>query len=65
MVQSILVTGATGTIGQEVVKALLKKDVQVKVGVRNTDKIKNQPWINQVEITTLDYDQPDIVGNLG
>ena len=61
MKQTILVTGVTGTVGQEVVKELLKKNVQLRVGVRDLGKIKNEPWRNQVEAIVIDYDQPETV----
>jgi uncharacterized protein YbjT (DUF2867 family) len=59
MKQTILITGSTGTVGQEVVKGLLNKDVTIKVGVRHADKIKNHAWANSVEVMHLDYDEPE------
>jgi len=63
MKEIILVTGATGTVGQEVVKSLLNKNVKIRVGVRDIDKIKNTPWFNQVESIILDYEKPETIKN--
>ncbi len=63
MRQTILVTGATGTVGHEVVKVLLEKDVQIKVGVRNVTKIQKESWVSHVEVIVLDYDQPGTLKN--
>lgn len=49
MRELVLVTGGTGTVGQEVVKSLLKKDIKIKVGVRSLKKIENTAWFSQVE----------------
>lgn len=63
MGEVILVTGATGTVGQEVVRSLLKKGLKIKVGVRNLEKLKNMPWFSQVELVILDYEQPESLKN--
>jgi len=63
MTHTILVTGATGTVGNEVVKELLNKDVKIKVGVRDVSKLQNEPWVNQVELVTLDYGQAETIKN--
>lgn len=63
MKQTILVTGVTGNIGNEVVKALLPKNVDIKVGARDLSKVQNMPWAGQVSMVELDYDKPETVKN--
>ncbi|OGT29773.1 MAG: hypothetical protein A3E87_05420 [Gammaproteobacteria bacterium RIFCSPHIGHO2_12_FULL_35_23] len=63
MEQKILVTGVTGTVGSEVIKALLKKGIKVRAGVRSLAKIENTPWKNQVEVVVFDYEQPEVLKN--
>jgi uncharacterized protein YbjT (DUF2867 family) len=42
MVETILVSGATGTVGSEVVKQLSSiTDVNIKAAARSVEKIKN------------------------
>lgn len=48
--RKILVTGASGYVGGRLVRALLEKDLDVRVFVRDQQKIERQPWKNQVEI---------------
>lgn len=63
MTETILVTGATGTVGNEVVKQLLaakgqrKEDIIVKAAARsaNDDTFRNLG----VQIAQLDYNKPD------
>ena len=63
MAQTVLVTGATGAVGHEVVKALLEKDINIRVGVRDASKIQREPWIKHVEVVALDYEQPKSLKN--
>jgi uncharacterized protein YbjT (DUF2867 family) len=42
MSETVLVTGATGTIGRDVTQQLAKKDVAVRAGVRDPGKAKKQ-----------------------
>jgi len=61
MKTTILVTGATGTVGREVVKALEAiKDVQVKAFVRDTSKAKALQWPN-VTLTQGDLAKKDTI----
>lgn len=50
-----LVTGATGTIGREVVKALLENRKKVRVHTRNPQKLENN---EMVEVIKGDLTQP-------
>lgn len=45
----ILVTGASGFIGNHVVKELLKKEIHVVASSRNQVKAQNMSWFQQVE----------------
>lgn len=58
MNNDILVTGATGTVGSEVLKHLLNLDVKVKAAVRSpSNKIRDTPQIE------FDYGKPDTLSN--
>jgi uncharacterized protein YbjT (DUF2867 family) len=58
MIETILVTGATGTVGNEVINQLLDKGVSIRAGVRNPAKAKEMGWPN-VDLTAFDYDKPE------
>ena len=45
-----LVTGATGYIGGRLIVELLAHGYRVRVLARNVSRLKNHPWINQVEV---------------
>jgi uncharacterized protein YbjT (DUF2867 family) len=49
-----LVTGATGYVGGRLVSRLLEEGFQVRVMARNLDKLRDYPWINQVEVVKAD-----------
>ena len=50
----VLVTGATGYIGGRLIRELLSHDYQVRVLVRNQDKLHDYPWRDQVEVVEGD-----------
>jgi uncharacterized protein YbjT (DUF2867 family) len=61
MASTILVTGATGTIGSEVVKALAAKPgVTVRVAVRSAAKAEKLLGANVVPVD-FDYEKPDTI----
>jgi uncharacterized protein YbjT (DUF2867 family) len=49
-----LVTGATGYVGGRLVSRLLEEGFQVRVMARNLDKLRDYPWIDQVEVVKAD-----------
>ncbi len=61
MASTILVTGATGTIGSEVVKALAAKPgVTVRIGVRSAAKAEKLAAENVVPVD-FDYEKPETI----
>ena len=60
MVEMILVSGATGTVGSEVVKQLSSfRDVNIRAGARSAEKIKNLETGDNVRGTHIDYNKPE------
>lgn len=57
MANKILVTGATGTIGKAVVKALQNKRASFVAGVRNVEKA-TELLGNEIELKTFDFNEP-------
>lgn len=51
---SILVTGATGNVGEEVVKALQARDMTFRVGVRNVERVQDT-FGNDVDVVRFDF----------
>ncbi len=54
----ILVTGATGYIGGRLIPKLLDLNHDVRVFVRDPKRLRGRKWIDQVEITTGDLNNP-------
>jgi uncharacterized protein YbjT (DUF2867 family) len=48
--RKILVTGASGYVGGRLVRALLGKNLDVRVFVRDKKKLERQPWKSSVEV---------------
>ena len=58
MAITILITGATGNVGSEIVKKLQKEDVHIRAAARNRDKAKDMNWRN-VDIVDFNYEKPE------
>jgi saccharopine dehydrogenase-like NADP-dependent oxidoreductase len=59
MVETILVSGATGTVGSEVVRQLSSStDVNIKAAARSVEKIKNLEG-DKVKAVPVDYNKPE------
>ena len=59
MPKPILVTGATGSIGSELVKRLLNSGECVRVLVRNPQKAASLQDLGQIELFSADLNQPE------
>jgi nucleoside-diphosphate-sugar epimerase len=60
MVETILVSGSTGTVGSEVVKQLSSiTDVNIKAAARSVEKIKNLESSENVKGVHIDYNKPE------
>jgi Predicted nucleoside-diphosphate-sugar epimerases len=55
MEKTVLVTGATGTIGRDVVKILSENGVPVRAGVRDQAKGRKQ-FVTSIELTRFDFE---------
>src|SRR5690242_21859445 len=55
MTATILVTGATGTVGSELIKQLLARGERIRAGMRHP-----VPGDGSAEIVALDYERPEI-----
>ncbi len=70
MPETILVTGATGTVGSEVVKQLVlssssyKNDIIIKAAIHSQNKADNFKQYNKsVQIVNLDYNKPETIAD--
>lgn len=57
--QRVLVTGATGYIGGRVTPRLLAAGHRVRVLARSPEKLRDVPWVHQVQIARGDLTDPD------
>jgi uncharacterized protein YbjT (DUF2867 family) len=55
----VLVTGATGYIGGRLIRELLAHDYKIRVLVRNPEKLRDYPFVNQIEIVQGDALDPE------
>jgi uncharacterized protein YbjT (DUF2867 family) len=59
VVETILVSGASGTVGSEVVKQLFSStDAKIKAAARSVEKIKNLES-SKVKVVSIDYNKPE------
>jgi uncharacterized protein YbjT (DUF2867 family) len=58
MAKTILVTGATGTVGKEVVKQLSAKGQTIRAAARSANDDKTFGNLNGVQVVQLDYETP-------
>jgi uncharacterized protein YbjT (DUF2867 family) len=59
--ESILVTGASGNIGSEVVKQLLSDapEVRIKAAVHSSQNVKKVKYDDRVKVIQIDYNEPE------
>ncbi|WP_184234319.1 SDR family oxidoreductase [Conyzicola lurida] len=61
MATRVLVTGASGYIGGRLVPRLLEAGYEVRVSVRDPQRLRDYPWADKVEIVTADLTDADAV----
>lgn len=59
MQETILVTGATGIVGSEVIKALSTENVKVRAGVHNIIKGERFKVFPNVDLVEIDFSRPE------
>jgi uncharacterized protein YbjT (DUF2867 family) len=60
---TILVTGATGTVGSEVVKQITSSGQGVKAAVHTQSKANKFSHDKKIDIVSIDYNNPETVAN--
>ena len=56
---TILVTGATGTVGSEIVKQLSSAGQKVRAAVHSATRVPSNGKLKHVERVILDYNKPE------
>lgn len=56
-----LVTGATGYIGGRLIRELLTHGYRIRILARNPERLKDHPWISQVEVVSGDAHDPKVL----
>lgn len=59
MVGTILVTGATGTVGSELVKQLSSARQKVRAVVHSTTRASSNDKLKEVELVEMDFNKPE------
>ncbi len=59
MVGTILVTGATGTVGSEVAKQLSLAGQRLRAAVQSTTRASSHEKLKGVELVEVNYDKPE------
>ena len=59
MSKHVLVTGATGYVGGRLVTRLLEEGFRVRVMARDPERLRDYPWITQVETVKADAEVAD------
>jgi uncharacterized protein YbjT (DUF2867 family) len=59
MQETILVTGATGAVGHEIIKQLSMQDVNVRAGVHSIIKGENLKRLPDVEVVEIEFRKPE------
>jgi len=62
MAEAILVTGATGTVGSEVVKQLSSAEQKVRAAVHSATRFSSKGKLKGIELTEIDYNNPETLG---
>jgi uncharacterized protein YbjT (DUF2867 family) len=63
MSRLILVTGATGYVATRLIPALLAKGYKVRCLARSPEKLRNRPWVREVEIVQGDVLETESLRN--
>ena len=63
-IKNILVTGSTGYVGGRLVPEILELGYNVRVFVRNPERLKNRAWYNKVDIFEGDVLKLDSLKNI-
>jgi uncharacterized protein YbjT (DUF2867 family) len=57
----VLVTGVTGYIGGRLVPPLLERGYRVRVLTRSQERVRERPWIDDVDVVEGDANDPDVL----
>ncbi|PSQ19644.1 NAD(P)-dependent oxidoreductase [Halobacteriales archaeon QS_8_69_26] len=61
MIRTVLVTGATGTVGRHAVDSLVDRDAHIRVGVRDPGSATDR-FPECVEVVAFDFEKPETWG---
>ena len=54
-----LVTGATGYVGGRLIRELVQRGLRVRALARHPDRLRDFPWVDQIEIAPGDAGDPE------